>query len=49
MSATKATVGGCYGNGSGSYNIGGYNSGEGSYNIGSYTIVARSTLHKQLC
>ena len=44
----EAVVGGCYGSGSGGYNVSGYNNGS-RYNIGGYTVVARSTLHKQLC
>ena len=42
----ETAAGSCDG-GNGGYNIGGCNSGS-SYNIGSYTMVACSTLHKQL-
>ena len=41
----EAAVGGCNGGG---YNVGGCNGG-GGYNVGGYTMVACSTLHKQLC
>ena len=41
-------VGSCNDGSDSGYNIGGYN-GSGSYNVGGYTIVACSTLHKQLC
>ena len=43
----EAAVGGCNGSG-GDYNISGCNSG-GGYNVSGYTMVACSTLHKQLC
>ena len=40
--------GGCGGYNVGGYNVGGYNGGGSSYNVGGYTMVAFSTLHKQL-